>query len=305
MLFRSPVRAQLCLPFDPLQEDEAQINAFVAARAQAHSDKIAINCIKLFLDGAYGSHTVVLLAPYSDEPGRFGRGTLFIEQGRLDRLVARLTHLGFALHFHAQGDGAVRAALDAIERSGSIPKPGEPRHTIAHLCLVDPADRPRFARLGVVANFSPLWALGDTWERDFAPRLFGTGRSAMLFPTRELNAMGATVVYGSDWPVTGESALEGLETALTHRYPGGRDPDGVEDTVWHPEGRVSLAEALASYTRNGAQLWGDADRRGVLRAGYVADLTLLTGTLGATAPADIHTLHVAATVLAGRIVHER
>ena len=199
----------------------------------------------------------------------------------------------------------MRAALDAIERAGSVPKPGEPRHTIAHLCLVDPADRPRFARLGVVANFSPLWALGDTWERDFAPRLFGTERSAMLFPTRELNAMGATVVYGSDWPVTGESALEGLETALTHRYPGGRDPDGVEDAVWHPEGRVSLAEALASYTRNGAQLWGDADRRGVLRAGNVADLTLLTGTLGATAPADIHTLHVAATVLAGRIVHER
>ena len=74
---------------------------------------------------------------------------------------------------------------------------------------------------------------------------------------------------------------------------------------WHPEGRVTLTEALASYTRNGASLLGDGDRRGVLRAGNVADLTLLTGTLGATAPADIHTLHVAATVLAGRVVHER
>jgi predicted amidohydrolase YtcJ len=117
--------------------------------------------------------------------------------------------------------------------------------------------------------------------------------------------MGATVVYGSDWPVTGESALQGIETALTHRYPGGIDPDGHEDAVWHPQGRVTLNEALASYTRNGAALWGDATVRGQLRAGQLADLVVLSGSLTKAAAGEIHTLKVTATVLGGQFVHER
>jgi predicted amidohydrolase YtcJ len=300
-----PVRAQLCMPFDPLLDDEPQIAAFVAARAEAQGTGVRVDCVKLFLDGAYGSHTVALLAPYSDDPAQFGRGALFIEQGRLDRLADLLTRLGFVLHFHAQGDGAVRAALDALERTGRIPPPGSPRHTIAHLCLVDPADRPRFARLHVVANVSPLWALGDTWETDFAPRLFGPVRTAMLFPTRDLIAQGVDVVFGSDWPVTGVSALAGIETAVTHRYPGGIDPDGQADTTWHGEGRLSLREALTAATRNGARLWGDDEERGQLREGWLADLVVLNGTLSSTEPLAIHALGISLTVSAGRVVYTR
>ena len=76
----------------------------------------------------------------------------------------------------------------------------------------------RFLQIGIHPGGGHTWINWRRYLEDFAPRLFGIERSAMLFPTRELNAMGATVVYGSDWPVTGESALEGIETALTHRY---------------------------------------------------------------------------------------
>jgi hypothetical protein len=170
------VRAQRRLPFDPLQDDEAQINAFVAARAQAHSDRLAYRLTSSsFSTAPDGSHTVGAAEPLQrrGSPSASARRTLFIEQDRLDRLVARLTHLGFAaLHVHAQGDGAVRAALDAIEAVRvDAQEPGaEPKHTIAHLRLIDPpigrASRAR--RRGQL--LAPLGARRHLGARRFAPR---------------------------------------------------------------------------------------------------------------------------------------
>ncbi len=299
-----PVRAQLCLPFRPLEADEGQIQAFVAARKALKGTRVSAGCVKLFLDGAYGSHTLVLLQPYSDEP-KFGVGQLFIEQQRLNRLVVRLDALGFRIHVHAQGDGAVRAALDAFAEARRRNGPLDHRHTIAHLCLIDQADMPRFRSLGVIANMSPLWSVGDTWETVFAPRLFGPERSQRLLQSRTLLEAGAILVWGSDWPVTGVSALDGLESATTHRYPGGKDPDGREDQVWSPGERVSLEQAIVAYTSAGAYLQREDRMRGSIETGKAADLTVLHANLFDVAPFDLHTVAVDMTVMAGQVTFER
>ncbi|MFM7274834.1 MAG: amidohydrolase, partial [Gammaproteobacteria bacterium] len=240
---RLPLHARLCLPHAPEKDDEAQIAGFIADRKALAGTRLRADCVKLFLDGAYGSHTLVLLEPYADQPERFGRGTLFIPQERLDRLVTRLDAEGFQLHMHAQGDGAVRAGLDAIAAARRANGARDARHTIAHLCLVDAADRRRFRELGVIANLSPLWMLPDPWETVFAPRLFGPERSARLFETRSFLADGVTVVFGTDWPVTGLSPVAGIETATTRRYPGGRDPHGQEDSPLVPGEAIDTAQA--------------------------------------------------------------
>ena len=297
------LRTNLCLPFRPTDNDEAQIQSFLAQRTALAGHRLRATCVKIFVDGA-ASHTLALLQPYSDD-AKFGRGELFVNQERLNRLVSRLDAAGFQVHMHTQGDAAVRAGLDAFAEARQKNGFHDNRHTLAHLWLVDPADVPRFRTLGVVANMSPLWSLGDTWETVDAPRLFGPERSQHIFPTRSLLDSGAILVWGSDWPVTGVSPLEGLETAITHRYPGGKDPFGKEDHSWHPEERVSLEQAIVAYTSAGAYLMHDDATRGSLAVGKAADLVVLDKNLFDTAPLDIHTVQVDMTVIDGQVVFAR
>jgi predicted amidohydrolase YtcJ len=299
------LRTNLCLPFNPAEDDEAQIQSFLAQRTALAGRRLHANCVKFFLDGAYGSHTVFLLQPYSDDPKKFGQGKLFVDQERLNRLVSRLDAAGFQIHMHAQGDGAVRAGLDSFAEARRENGFRDNRHTLAHLCLIDAADIPRFRTLKVIANMTPLWSLDDAWETVFAPRLFGPERSRRIFQTRTLLDSGVILVWGSDWPVTGVSPLDGLETAITHRYPGGKDLDGKEDHTWNPQERVSLEQAIVAYTSAGAYLMHDDAARGSLSAGKAADLVVLSKNLFETAPLDIHSVQVDMTVLAGKVIFAR
>lgn len=298
------VRAHLCQYFDPAEADDgAQIRRFVATRSALRDPDLQADCVKVILDGGYGSHTVALLEPYRDDPA-FGNGRLFVEPGRLAALVEQLDALDFNVHIHAIGDRTVRTALDAIDSARRANGRRDTRHTLAHLSLIDPADLPRFRRLAVTANMTPLWSRGDPWETVFAPRMFGEERAAHLYRTRSLIDQGAVLVWGSDWPVTGFSPLEGLETAVTHRYPGGRDPEGLEDRTWNPEERLNLGQALQAYTAASAWLVHDEERRGVLAPGRLADLAILDRDLFETPPLEIHAAMVVMTVLGGRIIHE-
>ncbi|MEO2023432.1 MAG: amidohydrolase [Pirellulaceae bacterium] len=298
-------RTSLCLYFDSEGDDENQIKSFIAQRSLLAGNRLQASCVKLFLDGAYASHTVVLLEPYSDDPKQFGRGTLFIEPERLKRLVGRLDAEGFEVHVHAQGDGAVRAALEAFAAARVTNGFLDNRHTISHLVLINPMDFARFRELGVIANMTPLWSLGDAWESVFAPRLFGPERTRRIFPTRSLLGAGVMLVWGSDWDVTGVSPLDGLETATTHRYPGGIDLNGKEDRSWNPHERISLEQAIVAYTGAGAYLMHADKMRGSLEAGKLADLVVLSRNLFDTEALGIHKVKVDRTIVGGVTVFTR
>jgi predicted amidohydrolase YtcJ len=298
-------RAHVCQYYDPSLDDDLQVLDLVRRRKEFVGTSVDAHCVKIVLDGAYGSHTVALLEPYSDEPEKFGHGKLFFDTERLERVVTRLDAEGFQVHVHALGDGAVRVSLDAFAEARRVNGVRDSRHTLAHLALIDAADLPRFKALGVVANMSPLWNRGDPWETVFAPKMFGPERSAQLYPTRSLLDAQATLVWGSDWPVTGVDPLDGIETAVTRRYPGGRNPEGVEDISWIPAQRVTLPEAVAAYTASGAYLFHDEVERGTIAVGKLADLVVLSRNLFAADPLAIHDIAVDMTLVGGQVVFER
>jgi predicted amidohydrolase YtcJ len=299
------MRVNLCQEFDAGKPDSEQIERFLARRVSLKGPRLRANCVKMFMDGAYGSHTVALLEPYSDDSARWGRGKLFVAPERLAELVSRLDAAGMQVHMHTQGDGAVHAALDAFAEAQRRNGLSDNRHTLAHLCLISPDDIARFRSLHVIANMTPVWSVPDPWETVFAPRMFGPERVKRLYPARELLEAGAVVVWGSDWPVTGVSPLDGLETAVTHRYPGGVDPAGKEDAPLVPDEKVTLAQAIAAYTAAGAFLLHDEADRGTLGPGKLADFVVLDRNLFETPVLAIHTARVDMTVLGGDIVYER
>ena len=178
---------------------------------------------------------------------------------------------GFQIHIHAIGDGGVRMALDAIEAASVRNGPRDRRPVIAHTQVVQGVDRSRFASLGVIANFEPLWAcLDPTMEELTLPRL-GPARSALQYPIATIARAGAHISFGSDWPVSSMHPLHGLAVAVTRQ-----NRDGKPDGGWLPEERLPITQALAAYTAGTAYQGFEDDMGGVIAEGRRADLCALS-----------------------------
>ena len=257
--------------------------------------RLKATAAKIFADGVMEPHTAALLEPYVDRPG--DRGTPLLEPEAFDRLAVALDRAGFQIHVHAIGDRAVRMSLDAFAAAGRANGFRDMRHHIAHLELIDPADIPRFRRLGVAANFQALWAYADPYITDLTLPILGPARSRWLYPVGSVAATGAAIVGGSDWSVSSMNPLEAIEVALTRRGPD--DPPGP---AWIPEERVGLETMLRAYTVNGAWLSHEERTRGTLEPGRAADLIVLDRDLTRIPAQEISDARVLWTLLDGRPV---
>jgi predicted amidohydrolase YtcJ len=239
--------------------------------------------------------TAALLAPYLDRPGF--RGELNLPPARLDSLVHALDAAGFKVHVHAIGDRAIRVALDAFEKLGAPRGGPRPRHIIAHLQLFDPADVDRFAKLGVVASFQPLWAYRDSYIIDLTEPRLGPERSRRMYPIASVVKSGAIVAAGSDWSVSSLDPLAAMQVAVTRRAL--EDSTGVP---WIPEERVDLATIIRAYTAGGAMASDQDSLIGTIEIGRAADLIVLSENIFALPVHRIHTARVLLTLLSGREV---
>jgi predicted amidohydrolase YtcJ len=98
------------------------------------------------------------------------------------------------------------------------------------------------------------------------------------------------------------ATLAGIETAVTHRHPGGRDATGREDAEWNPDQRLSLDRALAAYTSAGAALFGESERRGSIEVGKDADLVVLGRNLFETPPGELHRVSIDLVMRRGQML---
>ncbi|MEP7348122.1 MAG: amidohydrolase family protein, partial [Gemmatimonadaceae bacterium] len=250
---------------------------------------------KIFLDGVIEGQTAAFLQPYLDRPGY--RGELNVPPDRMNALVHALDSAGFKVHVHAIGDRAIRVALDAFEKQHALDGGAGPRHIIAHLQLFDPADIPRFASLGVVADFQPLWAYRDSYIKELTEPRLGPKRSALQYPIASMVRSGAIVAAGSDWSVSSMNPLEGIQVAVTRLAL-----DDSTGAPWLPDERVDLATILRAYTLGGAIASEQDSLTGSVAVGKAADLIVLSEDLFAMPTHRIARARVLLTLLGGREV---
>jgi len=249
---------------------------------------------KIFADGVIEAKTAALLAPYtgSDTPGEPN-----LSPAAMDTLVAALDAAGFQVHVHAIGDRAVRMSLDAFEFARRHNGPRDARPIIAHLELIDPADIPRFAALGVIPSFQPLWAYADKYITDLTVPILGPERSRWLYPIASVARTGAHLAAGSDWSVSSMNPFEAIQVAITRRAP-----DAPPGPPWIPEETVDLPTMLRAYTSGGAYAAGEEASNGDLEVGKAADLIVLDRNLYRIPVTELHAVHVLLTLLDGKTV---
>src|SRR6266508_3842403 len=205
---------------------------------------------------------------------------------------------GFDVHVHAIGDRAVREALDAFQAAADANGRRDSRHQIAHLQFVHPDDRPRFRRLGVVANAQPFWACLDGYMRKLTLPFLDPERAGWQYPWASLRRAGAVLAFGSDWTVSTANPLLELEVAVNRVAPGDR---GGEPFL--PEERLDLPAALDAFTIGSAYALRLEADTGSIEPGKLADLAVLDRDPFDPAAGPIGDARVLATLIEGEPVH--
>ena len=256
-----------------------------------YDDKLRMNGVKLYLDGALGSRGAWLKAPYADDPGNTGLPLMTPSQFRNTLVRAGLGN--FQVAVHAIGDAANAEALNAFAEVAESFK-GDRRWRIEHAQIVDPADLASFGKNGIVASMQPVH---QTSDRLMAEARLGSARLGGAYAWKSILATGATLAFGSDAPVERPDPFAGMAAAITRT-----DEKGEPFGGWRPQERVTREQALAAYT-SGAAYAGFAEKRfGRLIAGERADFLLVDRDPLLAAPADLRATRVIGTWVGGRQV---
>lgn len=257
-----------------------------------YGDRLRMGGVKLYADGALGSRGAWLKAPYADAPGN--RGLQFIEDTKLRNIMSRAALDGYQIAIHAIGDAANAQALDAYAELEAT-YTGDRRWRIEHAQILDPADIPRFAQLGVIASMQPVH---QTSDRTMAEARLGAGRLKGAYAWKTLLGSGARLAFGSDTPVESPDPFAGLAAAITRA-----DAKGEPFGGWQPQERISREEALAAFTTGAAYAAFAETKVGRLAPGLWADFILVDRDPMLATPGELRATKVFETWVAGRKVY--
>jgi hypothetical protein len=259
-----------------------------------------IGALSFKVDGPLPRREAALLEFYSDDEVA---GSAIVDPDELNRAVRLADAAGWQLVTEANGDAAVRTALNAYAhaiRSNRAPSRGR-RHRIEHLHLADPADLLRFGPLGVAASVQPPAISEDGF--DALETMLGPKRAARAFPVEDL-ASETRLLLGSGWhgwPGESLDPIDVLDRVVNAAPP--EHPPAEPPAAGRPSG-LKVKAAIDAYTSTAA--WGSFDdqRKGTVSQGMLADLVVLSDDV-LTSPEKLKTASVLATIFDGKIVYRR
>jgi hypothetical protein len=283
---RLPIRIYAMI----LVRESADLWKTYQSRGPEIGDFLTVRSLKLFADGALGSRGAALLEPYSDDPGN--TGLLMLSREFIESTARDAVAHGFQVNTHAIGDRANRTVLQAYAAAlggGHNDK----RFRVEHAQVVAPEDFNRFRDNSIVASMQPTHATSDM---PWAAARLGPRRILGANAWQTLHKLGVHIAFGSDFPVEDPNPIWGFYSAITRQDHNGNPAGG-----WFPDQRFTRAEALRSWTVEGAYAAFEEDRKGSLAPGKLADFVMLSDDIMQIAPAAVWKAHVVMTVVDGKI----
>jgi predicted amidohydrolase YtcJ len=260
----------------------------------APASRYVLAGVKVYVDGALGSRGAALHEDYADRPGH--RGLLQNDPEHFVTLTSRALDVGLQVASHAIGDRGNTIILDAYAKALTAHPSSQARLRVEHAQVVDPADIPRFAELGVIASMQPTHATSDM---PWVPARLGATRLDGVYAWRRMLDAGVVLAFGSDAPVESIDPRLGLYAAVTRMDDEGKPPGG-----WLPDQRLRLHEAIDAFTRGAAFAAHREAHLGRLVPGMQADLTVFAVRLDSLDAPALPKAPLRATIIAGEVVWE-
>lgn len=258
---------------------------------------LTVRAVKLHCDGALGSRGAWLLQPYSDRPDFYGMATLSMDT--VLKTAREALKAGFQVCAHAIGDRANREVLDRYEIAmKEHPDVKDHRFRIEHAQHIDPADLPRFAKLGVIPAMQAIHMASD---RPWAIDRLGEKRIVEgAYTWQSLLRSGAKIVNGTDAPVEPLNPIPSFYASVTRKTL-----KGVPDGGYEPNEKMTREQALRSYTLDAAYGAFEEKLKGSIEVGKLADFTIFSKDLMTIPEQEILDTRAVMVIVDGKIAYQQ
>lgn len=256
------------------------------------NNRLRVGPIKMFIDGSLIGRTAAVTRPFLEDPRDDNLGLTMMPQEQFEDYVMQAHLAGFQIAVHAIGDRGIDWVLDAYEKALTAQPRADHRHRIEHCGICRPDIIERIARLGVVPVSQPVFIIeyGDGFIRHL-----GMERIQLTYPFRTFLDAGIKLVFSSDCPVSHFAPLKSIQAAVTERTGTGQS--------YALEEAVTVEEALEMYTVAGAYATFEEHEKGMIRAGMLADFTILEQDPRTVDPMSLMELPISATIIGGETVY--
>lgn len=285
-------RSQTMITMDALHELDGHTNDGTARgldagiRSGLGNDRLHIGPVKVFTDGSLLGATAAMTEEYAH--CQHNHGYMQGDPDTMRQSVIDAAGAGWALALHAIGDAAIDFAIETIAEARRTHGPGPMPDRIEHGGVVRDDQIKLMAQHNIVLVPQPYFipAFGEGMLTNL-----GADRAELSYPARRLLDAGMTLPGSSDRPVAHGAPLSVLQ-AFAERLTEAGNPYGPDD-------RISVAQALRAYTAGSAAATGWEGIKGVLAAGYLADLVVLGANPLETEISRIADIPVVATMVGG------
>ena len=255
------------------------------------SELFKIGPLKLLGDGSLGARTAYLSGTYADAPGE--KGLAIFTQEQFNELITLAHTHNMDAAIHAIGDGILDMILNAYEYAfAQYDRPH--RSGIVHVQLTREDQLARMKQLGMHAYAQTIFL---DYDSHIVRNRAGSKLASTSYAFRTMQSLGLHVSGGTDCPVEAPDPMRGVQCAVTRQPLDGSLPP------YRPEEAMTVAEALRSYTSEGAYASFEEGFKGRIAPGMAADFTVLSGDPFAVAPREIAGIRAVRTVLAGKTVY--
>lgn len=270
---------------------------------------IRLGALKGHIDGIMGTSSARFFEPYSHDPTNRGRWRPLMVNDKGDFVEGKFLGYmldadaaGLQLTVHAIGDEANSVLLDYLEELDRRNGKRDRRFRLVHAQVLATKDFQRLGPLRIVAEVQPFHLSDDMrWMEE----RIGHERSKGAYAFKSIQASGAVLSFGTDWPGTSASEypinpMLGLYAAVTRQTTTGKPASG-----WFPDERISIQDAIRAYTYNTAYANFEEKIKGSIEVGNLADLTVLSRNLLQIPSKEILTTEVVYTIVNGKIVYQK
>jgi hypothetical protein len=255
-------------------------------RDEFDTEHMKVHTLKIFMDGTLKIETAAMVTPYVDT-GALGASAFNAEQ--VAEILKVLNEEGLDLHVHTVGEASSRVVLDGVELARKeLGDKYRVKVTCAHLWVQDDTDLDRFAKLQVIANFTPWWHSGNVGGNpaEYWPQFIGEKRGHSMFRCKTIWDTGALVTWSSDEVFYGDfrnwSPYLAMEIGMTRWINEKTRFEEESRTVaaFPPlSERMNIEEMILGYTINGARQLGIDAFKGSIEAGKDADFLVFDNNL--------------------------
>jgi predicted amidohydrolase YtcJ len=238
------------------------------------------------IDGSFSERTMSRSTPYPNtNPPYYGNITE--TQDTLNAWVERVHRAGIQVNCHANGDVAIDMYMTAMERALKLMPRANARPKVTHCTLVNPALVQRLKSVGAVPALFTTYAYYNPDKFVY----YGEEMMKNCMAFRSLLDAGVYACAGSDFSPGPFAALMGIQGMVTRK--------GWDGKTWGANQRISVSEAIAVNTYNGAWASGEEAIKGSITAGKLADYVVLADDPHTVDVEKIKDIQIVRTVVGG------